>query len=124
MDNIIFYLLNRPKKKNQIVIFDRFICATQIKFLACNYNAWWFKRLWWNIKPQNAIIFIVDIGESINRQIKRNDIYAWGKKQLVLERVLYVQYAKDHNFPIINTTTNTPEMTFEHVKRVIDSIRQ
>ncbi len=43
IDNILFYKVNSPKKKEQIFIYDRFICATQIKFAALGYYNNWFK---------------------------------------------------------------------------------
>jgi len=122
IDNIIFHLLNKPYKKNHIVIFDRFICATQIKFKALNYNVAWFKKLWWNYKPQNAILFIIDIEASIERQIKRNDPYAYTKQQLGLEQDLYIKLAEKYNFPIIKTTNSTPEKTFKLVEAELNKI--
>jgi len=122
IDNIIFHLLNKPIKNNHIVIFDRFICATQIKFKALNYNVYWFERLWWNYKPQNAIIFTIDIEASIERQIKRYDPYAYTKEQLELEQDLYIKLAEKYNFPIIKTTNSTPENTFKLVEVELNKI--
>lgn len=104
VDNILFYWLNSPKKKNQIFIYDRFICATQIKFKALNYHVDWFKFLWWNIKPDYAFILDIDLDESIKRQLERNDTYVWEKEQLLTEKTLYKEFAENHNFLLIRNT--------------------
>jgi len=122
IDNILFHWLNKPRKDNQVVIFDRFVCATQIKFYTLGYKVLWFKKLWWSYKPKNAIIFIIDIEESIARQIKRNDPYAYTREQLERERNLYIEFAKKYDFPIINTTNSSPENTFVKVKQELDKI--
>lgn len=122
IDNIIFYILNKPIKNNHIVIYDRFICATQIKFRALNYNVKWFEGLWWNLKPKNAIIFTLDVDESIERQIRRNDPYAYTKEQLTIEQELYIKLAKKYNFPIINTTNISPEETFQQLEVELNKI--
>ena len=122
IDNIIFYFLNKPSHKNEIFIYDRFICATQIKFAALNYRVKWFKKIWWNVPPQNAIIFILDIEESITRQIKRNDPYAYTREQLTVERNLYIDFAKNYNFPLVNTSQSNIDETFEKVKKILDKL--
>lgn len=101
IDNIIYYLINSPTGKNKIYIYDRFICATQIKFKALNYHVNWFRFLWWNIIPDFAFILDINVDESIKRQIRRKDKYIWHKEQLCIEQNEYVQYAKKHNYPII-----------------------
>lgn len=103
LDNLLFYWLNSPKRRDQIVIYDRFICATQIKFKALDYHVDWFKYLWWNIVPDYAFIFDVDVAESIKRQEYRNDPYLYTKQQLACERRMYKEYAKRHEFPIFDS---------------------
>ena len=69
VDNIFFYIHNLPDgEKYNIVIFDRFICATQIKLNALNYRTNWFKSFWWNFKPDFAVIFDIPVNISIERQ--------------------------------------------------------
>lgn len=106
IDNLLFYLINRPYKKNQIYIYDRFICATQIKFKALNYHTDWFKYLWWNITPDYAFVFDIDVEESLKRQKNRNDPYVWTKEQLSIEQSMYANFAKKHKFPFIKNNSN------------------
>lgn len=106
IDNLLFYLINRPKKKNQIYIYDRFICATQIKLRALNYHTDWFKSLWWNITPDYAFVFDIDIEESVKRQKNRNNPYMYTKNQLSIEKSMYENYAKKHKFPFIKNNSS------------------
>lgn len=105
IDNLLFYLINRPYKKNQIYIYDRFICATQIKFKALNYHTDWFKPLWWNIATDYAFVFDIDVEESVKRQKNRNDPYVYTKHQLNIEKNMYENYAKKHKFPFIENNS-------------------
>lgn len=103
IDNIMFNWLNRPSAIGvDVVIFDRFICATQIKLQALNYKTEWMRSLWMGIRPDAA--YILDINEemSIKRQNDRGDRYQYTKEQLTRERTLYNYYAKEHDFPIID----------------------
>lgn len=104
IDNILFYKINSPKQKNEVFIYDRFICATQIKFAGLGYVNNWFKKIWWSYKPGLAIVFDVDVEESERRQLSRNDPYIYTKEVLSKEKKLYLQYAKNHNFPIIKSS--------------------
>lgn len=118
IDNLIFYLINKPYRKNQIYIYDRFICATQIKFKALNYHVNWFKNLWWNITPDYVFVFDVDIDESLQRQMNRNDLYLYTKEQLTVEREIYKSFAEDHGFTFLkqNSMKNNMDIIIEVMK--------
>ncbi len=103
LDNLLFLLFNAPWKKHEIYIYDRYVCATQIKFSALNYSNRWFKKLWWSIKPDYAIIFDIDLPEAVKRQIERNDPYSYPEEILGIERKFYLEYSKTHNFPVIKS---------------------
>jgi dTMP kinase len=103
IDNILFYKMNAPKQKNEIFIYDRFICATQIKFAGLGYTNNWFKKMWWSYKPDFAIIFDVDVDESVKRQHSRNDPYAYTQEILIKEKEQYLQYASKHKFPVVKS---------------------
>jgi len=122
VDNLLFYLLNRPSKKNEIFLYDRFICATQIKFSALNYHVNWFKGLWWNIPPKNAIVFLLSIDESIRRQNRRNDPYAYTKNQLAKEYNLYLNLAKNYGYPVIYTDEECINTTFQKVQVILNRV--
>jgi len=102
IDNIIFYLMNKARDKDEIVIFDRFISATQIKLYSLNYHTMWFKFLWWNFIIPKTFILDVNIEDSIETQKSRNDEYVYSKEGLKEEKKLYLQYGSDHGFSIIS----------------------
>lgn len=118
IDNVLFYLLNRPYKKNQIYIYDRFICASQIKFKALNYHVDWFKALWWNITPDYTFVFNIGVEESVKRQENRDDSYVWTKGQLSIEKKMYEQFAKTHDLPLINTNSSIDVVLAEIIKTI------
>lgn len=121
VDNLLFYLINRPFRKNQIYIYDRFICATQIKFKALNYHTDWFKPLWWNITPDYAFVFDIDLEESVKRQKNRNDPYVYTKNQLTIEKSMYAKFAKKHKFPFIKNNSSI-DAAVTKIMKTLDKI--
>ena len=119
VDNILFYKLNSPKNSNEIFIYDRFVCATQIKFAGLGYSNTWFKKIWWQYKPDFALVFDVDVNESVKRQLNRNDPYAYTQDILVKERKQYLGYAKHHKFPVIKS--GDIETTKKEVLQIIEA---
>lgn len=122
IDNLLFYLINRPYKKNQIYIYDRFICATQIKFKALNYHTDWFRPLWWNITPDYTFVFDLEVEESVRRQKNRNDPYVYTKQQLSIEKGLYKEYAEMHKSPLIKCNSKVEDIVKEviaHIKNLV-----
>lgn len=117
IDNILFYIHNLPdKNKYNVVIFDRFICATQIKLSALNYQTYWLKPIWWNIIPDYTLIFQISEEISIKRQKNRDDPFVYTKKQLAKERELYQKFAIDHNLNMINNETTNLDITLKKIK--------
>lgn len=116
IDNILFYIHTLPDGiEYDIVIYDRFICATQIKGSALKYKTNWLKPIWWNITPDFAIVFSISEEISIKRQKSRGDPYFYTKEQLAIENNLYQKFAKDHNFVFINNE-NKKEFTLDVIK--------
>ena len=114
IDNLLFYLINRPYKKNQIYIYDRFICATQIKLESLNYHTNWFKKFWWGIALHNTFILDIDVEESLRTQELRNDEYCYNNNTIQKEKELYIQYGKDHGFSIISNR-NSIQYTIDFI---------
>lgn len=115
-DNLLFYIHNLPDGKNyNVVIFDRFICATQIKLNALNYTTKWFKPFWWNFKPDFAVVFDIPVEISIERQKKRGDPYLYTKDQLSIEKEMYKKFSRNHGFPILDNEKNK-EISIKRIK--------
>jgi dTMP kinase len=118
IDNILFYIHNLPDgKQSDIIIFDRFICATQIKLTALNYKTNWLKPIWWNIIPDYSVIFDISPKISIERQISRNDPYTYTEEQLARENDIYNKFAMNHNFIILNNESTKKNIILEKIKQ-------
>tara|TARA_B100000315_G_scaffold143522_1_gene132543 strand:- start:56 stop:667 length:612 start_codon:yes stop_codon:yes gene_type:complete len=102
IDNVIYFLLIKSWKKNNVVIFDRFISATQIKLTSLNYCTKWLKPIWWNLSMKNTFVLDIDVCESLKTQEMRNDEYLYEEDGLSKERELYINLAKDHHFTLID----------------------
>ncbi|VBB43668.1 Thymidylate kinase (fragment) [uncultured Desulfatiglans sp.] len=100
-DNILFYLVNRPRNKNEVYIYDRFISATQIKMAALNYRTQWLRCLWGNIKTPLTFYIDIDAETSLTRQVSRKDPYTYPVEILQKERQEYLRLAQRHKYTII-----------------------
>ena len=114
IDNIIFYLKVKPRNDNDIYIYDRFICATQIKLNALNYHTGWLKFIWSNIKTDYTFYIDIDPHTSLIRQKTRNDPYTYPVEILEKERYEYLRLSRIKNYTIIKND-NTVEDTFEKI---------
>ncbi|MCK9230911.1 MAG: hypothetical protein RBS58_00110 [Syntrophales bacterium] len=104
VDNILFYLLNQPRRRNEIYIYDRFICATQIKLAALNYHTKWLKFIWWNISGDWTFVIDIDPAVSLKRQTERNDPYTYPTEILQTERRWYLDIAKSKGYTVIDNS--------------------
>ena len=125
-DNYLLYINSQPDgRRISITIFDRFICATQIKFKALNYQVDWFRPLWQTISTDLGFIIDVPVEISLERQIQRGDPYTYTLEQLSIERVEYLHYAEKHGFPVVKGQNSLEEnviMIFERIKPFLPAI--
>ncbi len=118
-DNILmYYLCKRKYGDYDVLIFDRFICATFIKLKSLNYNVEWLRPIWGEIRPDIGIIFDIPVEISINRQNERGDPFIYNKEQLSIERDEYLKMAKKLDFPIFDTTVPF-NVTFKAIKEYL-----
>jgi len=110
IDNVLMYYLSKWKYRDcDVIIFDRFICATFIKFKALNYHVEWIRPIWVNFKTDYGFVFDVPEDISIERQIKRGDPIIYTKEQLSIEQEEYRKYAKKSGFPLLDGRENVKE---------------
>ena len=120
-DNILFYISTLPEgRRYDVVIYDRFICATQIKLKALGYQVEWLRPIWENFKTDYC--FIIDVPEdvSIERQIKRGDPYTYTWEQLRVERKEYRRYAEKHGCLIVSGMDNAEK----NIMKIINSMER
>ena len=100
-------MLNKPSK-GEVIIFDRFICATQIKFNSLGYQNSWFRFLWNIALSKNTFYMNVDVPTSVARQKSRGDDFTYSGATLSIERKHYLNIARRFNLKIVNGL-NGPE---------------
>jgi len=121
-DNILMYYLSKWNYRDyDVIIFDRFICATAIKGKALNYNNEWLRPIWANIKPDVGIVFDSPIEKSIETINNRGDHILYTPEQLSIEREEYLRMAKKHDYPVFNTVEPF-ELVHDRVKRYLEKI--
>lgn len=122
IDNICMYYLVKWKYMNyDVIIFDRFICATLIKGKALNYHADWLRPIWQNIKTDIVLILDAPLQKSINEIEDRGNHILYTSEQLSLERKEYFEIARRFNYPIFDTSKSF-ENSHEEIKRYLSGI--
>lgn len=119
IDNLIMFYLYKWKYRNyDILIFDRFICATLIKSKALNYNVEWLRPLWQNIKTDIGIVLDAPMQKSIGTINERGDHILYTAGQLLGEREEYLEIAKKNGYPVFNTSGQL-EIVNEEIKNYL-----
>ncbi len=123
IDNILLFLIYvKPKTlRGEIVILDRFMWSTYIKYWALGYPVKKLRRLWFLFKPHYAIIFDVPSNVSFNRIIERGEHIRYPKWILEKERRMYLKIAENYGYPIVDTTGDI-KITRKHVTRLAQLI--
>lgn len=104
IDNILMYYLSKWKYRNyDVLIFDRFICATFIKFKALNYPVGWAFPLMKLIKPKIGIVLDIPVEKSKEKIEDRKNHLLYTKEQLSVERKEYLDIAREQKYPVFNT---------------------
>ena len=114
LDNIMMYYLYRCMyRKYDVIIFDRFICATFIKGNALNYQVEWLRPLWRNIKTDISLVFDAPIQKSLNAIEDRGNHIEFTAEQLLFEKKEYYNMAKEFNYPIFDTSKSADQVQKE-----------
>ena len=122
IDNVLMYYLSKWKYRDcDVIIFDRFICATFIKFKALNYHVEWIRPIWNGVKPEVGVVFDVPLERSIEMIKGRGDHILYTPEQLSIEREEYLRMAKKHDYPVFNTVEPF-ELVHDRVKRYLEKI--
>jgi len=119
IDNILMFYFYKWKYKNyDVIIFDRFICATMIKSKALNYHVDWLRPLWRNFRTDIGIVLDAPLEKSIETIHERGDHIIYTAAQLQNERNEYFEIAKKSNYPIFETS-NPFEIVNEEIKNYL-----
>lgn len=123
LDNFLLFILSVYPKimEGNIVILDRFIWSTYVKYSALGYPIGSLKKIWFITKPHFAIIFDIPAETSIKRILQRKEHLRYSKRVLDYERQFYLDIAKRYNYPIIDTT-KPKEVTDKYCLKIADLI--
>lgn len=118
-DNILMYYINKWKYRNyDVIIFDRFVCATFIKSEALSYHTRWLRPIWYNIKADISLVLDAPIEKSMTTIDDRDDHVLYSNRQLSCEREEYLEMARKHGYPVFNTTKPF-ETVHEEIKKYL-----
>ena len=122
IDNISMYYIIKWKYMNyDVIIFDRFICATQIKGKALNYHADWLRPVWQNIRTDIILVLDAPLQKSINAIMDRGDHILYTGEQLSLERKEYLDIAKRFNCPVFDSSKSA-DLVHDEIKRYLSDV--
>lgn len=104
IDNILMYYFSKWKYNDyDVIIFDRFICATFIKSKSLNYHAGWLRPIWQNIKTDIGLVLDTPVKNSTRTIDDRGDHILYTNEQLLCEKEEYLKIARRYGYPVFNT---------------------
>ena len=109
--------------RGYIVIYDRYIWSTFIKYEALGYPVKPIKKAIMLIRPSRGILLDIPVHESIKRINKRKYHLPYPSHVLMKERLEYLKLAVSLGYPIINTYTNSKEEVQYLIRRIIEKIK-
>jgi len=122
LDNILMFYFSKWKFKDyDVIIFDRFVCATLIKFKALNYHVNWLRPVWQNIKVDIGLVLDAPIQKSLNTIDDRDYHILYTNEQLAIERGEYLEMAKKYGYEVFDTSKSVEEV-HEKIKRYLGEI--
>lgn len=105
LDNFLMFYYNKWKFKDyDVIIFDRFVCATFIKSKALNYHVDWLRPIWKSIKTDIVILLDAPTEKSLHTIDDRGNHILYNHEQLLCEKKEYLEIAKEYNYRIFNTS--------------------
>jgi dTMP kinase len=122
LDNILMFYYSKWKfKEYDVIIFDRFVCATLIKSKALNYNVDWLRPIWQNIKVDIGLVLNAPIQKSLNEIDDRGNHILYTSEQLGTERKEYLEIARKCSYQVFDTSKPL-ESTHEDIKKYLGGI--
>ena len=122
LDNILMFYYSKWKyKEYDVIIFDRFICATLIKSKALNYHVDWLRPIWQNIKVDVGLVLDAPIQKSLNEIDDRGNHILYTSEQLGKERKEYMEIARKCSYQVFDTSKSL-ESVHEDIKKYLGGI--
>jgi dTMP kinase len=117
-DNLILQLSSSLgcRLEGRVVIYDRFIWSTFVKYKALGYPVRAMSGLYLAPRPTIALVLDVPVEKSLRVIDERVAHIHYSRTVLQAEREEYLRIAKRHGYPVIDATA-----TFEQVQARIES---
>jgi dTMP kinase len=117
-DNLVLQLTSSIgcRAEGKVVIYDRFIWSTYIKYKALGYPVKPISGLYLSPRPTFAVVLNVPVEKSLQFIDERVTHIHYPKEVLESEREQYLQIARKNGYPIIDATAS-----FEDVQEEIES---
>ncbi len=117
-DNLVLQFLSSfgCRMEGTVVLYDRFIWSTYIKYFALGYPVRPLSTFYLSLRPRYAIVLDVPVGKSLKVISSREAHIRYPSSVLEKERQLYIAIAKRRGYPVIDSTRDS--------KTVQDQIEQ
>ena len=118
LDNLILQLSSSVgcRLEGRVVIYDRFIWSTYIKYKALGYPVKPISGLYLSPKPTFALVLDVPVEKSLRVIDERVAHIHYPKEVLESERGQYLEIARKNGYPVIDATAS-----FKDVQERIES---
>ena len=122
LDNILMFYFSKWKfKEYDVIIFDRFVCATLIKSKALNYHVDWLRPVWQNVKIDIGLVLDAPIQKSLDAIDDRGNHILYSPEQLAREREEYLEMARKYGYAVFDTSKPL-ESVHEDIKTYLSRI--
>lgn len=106
IDNLLLFVISSFGSgiEGKIVIYDRFIWSTYIKYDALNYPVLPLRFFYFLLRPTTAIVLDIPVERSLSVIQRRPEHIRYRRKTLSREREEYIKIAKRRGYPIVDST--------------------
>ncbi len=105
--------LGGPRLEGRVVLYDRFIWSTYIKYYALRYPVRPLSALYLLPRPLVAIVLDIPVDKSLGVIQSRESHIRYPRAVLETERRLYLKIAKERGYPVIDSTRDAPAVQEE-----------
>ena len=123
IDNMLFLLLSYiDVLKGHVVIYDRYIWSTFIKYEALGYPVKLIKKVVMFMRPNYGILLDIPVSTSIKRINERKYHLPYPTHVLLKERIEYLKIARRLGYPIIDTSINSKDKVQCLIRKIVRRI--
>ena len=118
LDNLVLQILTSAgcRLEGKVVLYDRFIWSTFVKYKALGYPVGLISRLYLAPRPTFALVLNVPVEKSLRVIDERVTHIHYPREVLEAERQQYLEIARRGGYPVIDSTA-----PFEQVQEEIES---